>query len=50
MQYKVFDIPDEKLASLKIKTFDAPTDEWSCSCLGRPASRSEESTPRCRVS
>lgn len=25
----VFDIPDEKLAALKTKTFDAPTDEWA---------------------
>ena len=25
----VFDIPDEKLATLKIKTFDAKTDEWT---------------------
>ncbi len=25
----VFDIPDEKLASLKTKNFNAPTDEWA---------------------
>ena len=25
----VFNIPDEKLAALKIKQFDAPTDEWA---------------------
>ena len=25
----VFDIPDEKLAALKTKTFDAPTGEWA---------------------